>query len=117
MMFNKIKEIRTSNRLSQKEMAKKLGVALSTYQYYERGERIPPSDFVVKLISTFGADPYDLLGVEKPSAVCDPSSLYGDEEIAEIIKWLREYPKDKKLILDLLRGKKAARELAGDVGC
>ncbi len=46
---------------SQKEMAKKLGIATSTYQYYERGERDIPAHIFCQLATTFKVSPLWLL--------------------------------------------------------
>jgi transcriptional regulator with XRE-family HTH domain len=54
----KIKEIRLKRGLSQKDMAKEMEVALSTYQYYERGEREAPSEFTIKLMKRFDVNPF-----------------------------------------------------------
>jgi transcriptional regulator with XRE-family HTH domain len=53
----KIKKIRLNKKLSQKGMADRLGVALRTYQYYERGEREAPTDFTVRLMKEFNVNP------------------------------------------------------------
>lgn len=52
----RIKAVRLNEGLSQIDMAKRLGIAASTFQYYERGERIPPADFIINLITSFGVD-------------------------------------------------------------
>lgn len=53
----KLKIIRQNLSISQKEFAKKLGIALSTYQYYERDERTPSADLIVRLITTIRVNP------------------------------------------------------------
>lgn len=50
-----MKLLRREWKLTQKEMAKKLDIAISTYQYYERGERDIPSTSLMDLTS-FGVD-------------------------------------------------------------
>lgn len=62
----RIKYIRKRLSISQKEMANRLGIAISTYQYYERGEREVPSSILFKL-TTFGFDSrWLLLGEGEP---------------------------------------------------
>lgn len=48
-------KLRLANGLSQKAVADGVGIALRTYQYYERGEREPVLSTLVAL-----ADFYDL---------------------------------------------------------
>lgn len=50
----KIKEFRKAKGLTQQEMAKKLGLALSTYTNYENGYRQIPNDILVQLESMMG---------------------------------------------------------------
>lgn len=52
---------------------------------------------------------------DRPDVISEGVTPYGDEDEAEILRWIRENPKDKKLIASLCRGKKAARELAGGI--
>jgi len=47
----RLKEVR--GRLSQKEIAEKLNVYWNTYARYERGERIPNLDFLIRLHKVF----------------------------------------------------------------
>lgn len=60
-LFDRIKKLRTALGFSQIHMAKSLGIAPSTFQYYERGERPVPSDTLVRLIAEFNVNPDWLL--------------------------------------------------------
>ena len=48
----------------------------------------------------------------KPLTVSEDFAIYkeGDPDLAEILKWLRENPKDKKLILKLIQGRRITKE-------
>ncbi len=59
-IFNRLKILRKSWELTQKNMAARIEIAVSTYQYYERGERDIPSR-VLHRITTFGVNPNWLL--------------------------------------------------------
>jgi transcriptional regulator with XRE-family HTH domain len=59
-LFNRLKQVRKWLRQSQTDMAVKLGIATSTYQHYERGEREIPSPILQKIVS-FGFNPIWLL--------------------------------------------------------
>ena len=48
-MINRIKDLRIDHDLTQKELASKLGMHLTQYQVYERGEVKVPIDFYIDL--------------------------------------------------------------------
>lgn len=126
-LSGRIKKIRLTEKLTQGKMAARMGIALSTYQYYERGERIPPADFLSGLIGAFGVDPNWLLtgkGVVYPGSMsaAETSPAYGasakkenhlahDRELAEIVAWLTESPKQKKLIHQLMVHEKGSKAI------
>lgn len=57
-----LKGLRKDHALTQKELAKKLGLAASTVGMYERGEREPDFETLEKISSIFGVDANTLLG-------------------------------------------------------
>lgn len=52
----KIKQTRISAGLSQKEMAQKLGLSISTYSNYENGHREPPLEIIKAICDIVGTD-------------------------------------------------------------
>ena len=50
-MFRRIKDLRTDHDLTQKKLAEILGMHLTQYQVYERGEVKIPIDFFIKLVT------------------------------------------------------------------
>lgn len=46
-------QLKLERNLLQKEIAKNVGLALRTYQYYETGERKPDSDALIALADYF----------------------------------------------------------------
>ncbi len=56
----KLKELRLKNKLSQKNLAEKIGVAQSSINYWEKGERIPSAKAVQKIADYFNI-PVDYL--------------------------------------------------------
>lgn len=54
-VFIHLKTLRKSWGLTQEDMAIRVKIATSTYQYYERGERDTPSE-VVYILTTFGVN-------------------------------------------------------------
>jgi repressor LexA len=62
MINKRIKQLRTENNLTQKELADYLGLTPKMISFYELGQRIPPSDIIVKLSQKFGVTTDYLLG-------------------------------------------------------
>lgn len=60
-MGHRLSAVRRQKKLSQEEMAERLQVSRSAYQYYERGERDLPASLLLKVFQEFEADPLWLL--------------------------------------------------------
>lgn len=58
-------ELRLSHELSQQEAADGAGVALRTYQYYERGQREPVVSTLVALADFYDLSLDELVGRER----------------------------------------------------
>ena len=58
---DRLSAVRRQAKLSQEEMAEKLGVSRSAYQYYERGERDLTGSLLLKVLEQFGVDPLWIL--------------------------------------------------------
>ena len=56
-------QLKTDNNLLQKDIAQGAGLALRTYQYYEKGERKPDSETIIKLANFFDVSSDYLLGL------------------------------------------------------
>jgi transcriptional regulator with XRE-family HTH domain len=76
-LADRLKKVRSDLSLSQKEMADRLSIALSTYQYYERGQREAPVSFVCKIASFGVSFDWLLTGAGKPytSIESTPSAI------------------------------------------
>ena len=61
---NKLKELRTQNGLTQKQLADQLGVTKSVVSFYERQERTPSPDILRKLAAVFHVSSDFLLGID-----------------------------------------------------
>lgn len=61
-MENNLKKLRTNRGLYQKDIAKILGIAVSTYSYWENGTNEPDQKSLVKLADYFGVTVDYLLG-------------------------------------------------------
>ena len=63
-IFSKrLKELRDEKELSQKEVAARLGVAVSTYANWEQGRRSPSIDDIFNLLCVFGVDANELFDI------------------------------------------------------
>jgi Predicted transcriptional regulators len=60
---NRLQQLKQAKNLLQKDIAKDNDIALRTYQYYERGERKPDSDTIIKLCKYFNVSADYLLGI------------------------------------------------------
>ena len=49
----KLKSLRKSQKLTQQELADRLGVAKSVVSYYESGDRFPSYDVLIKIAHRF----------------------------------------------------------------
>ena len=78
----KLKSLRTSQKLTQQQLADRIGVAKSVVSYYESGDRYPSYDVLVKIARIFHTTTDYLLDVSKDSVI-DVSGL-SDEDIAVI---------------------------------
>lgn len=70
----KLKELRTSQKLTQQQLADRLGVAKSVVSYYESGDRYPSYDVLVRIAHVFHTSTDYLLDVSKEN-VTDVTGL------------------------------------------
>ena len=54
---HRLSAVRRQEKLTQEEMAERLQVSRSAYQYYERGERDLPGSLLLKVFQEFEVDP------------------------------------------------------------
>lgn len=77
-----LKELRLKYKMTQKELADKIGVTKSVISYYELQERSPSPEVLIKLSGIFHVTTDYLLGIEQKHSI-DVSGL-SSEEIAII---------------------------------
>lgn len=70
----KLKLLRTNAKLTQQQLADRLGVAKSIVSYYESGSRYPSYDVLVRIARTFHVTTDYLLDIER-KRVLDVSDL------------------------------------------
>ena len=78
MFSEKLKVLRTAKKMSQKDLADKVGVAKSVVSFYESGDRFPSYDVLIKISRIFNGTTDYLLGVER-ERMLDVSELSEDD--------------------------------------
>ena len=79
---DKLKMLRTGQKMTQQQLATRLGVAKSVVSYYESGDRFPSYDVLIKIAHIFHTTTDYLLDVER-QRVIDVSDL-SEEHIAVV---------------------------------
>lgn len=86
--MEKLKEIRKSKKISQKEFAEHMNVAQNTVSRWETGERLMDSDTLVKAADFFNVSVDYLLGRAKRS-----QTITAAQKSAESMRIIDEYTK------------------------
>lgn len=89
----KLKELRTGQKLTQQQLADRIGVAKSVVSYYEAGERYPSYDVLIRIAHVFHTTTDYLLDVSKDNVI-DVTGL-SQEDIA-VVRTVAEALKRKK---------------------
>lgn len=79
----RLKELRLQYRLTQTQLAERLGVSKSTISYYELLERTPSPDILVRLAEIFNVSLDYLMGLNKKQII-EISNL--NEEDIKLVK-------------------------------
>ena len=61
-LSNRLIELKNSRNLLQKQIAEDTNISLRAYQYYEKNQRFPTSDTLIKLADYFDVSTDYLLG-------------------------------------------------------
>lgn len=91
-MGNKLKELRKQKRLTQKQVADRIGLAISAVSSYEAGSRYPSYDVLIKLARIFHVSTDYLLGMTDKKEI-DVAGL--NEEELEVVSQLVNILKNK----------------------
>lgn len=82
ILGEKLKALRTAKKMSQKELAERIGIAKSVISFYESGDRFPSYDVLIKIARIFNVTTDYLLNVERERTV-NVSGL-SEEDIAAV---------------------------------
>ena len=89
----KLRQLRTTQKLTQQQLATRLGVAKSVVSYYESGDRYPSYDVLIKIARTFHVTTDYLLDVER-TRILDVSDL--SEEDISVLQTVADALRKKK---------------------
>ena len=89
-MGEKLKSLRTENKLTQKQVAERIGLAISAVSSYEAGTRYPSYESLVKLARIYHVSTDYLLGIASTRNI-DVSGLNDNEieVVAQLVDMLR----------------------------
>jgi transcriptional regulator with XRE-family HTH domain len=102
MFHDKLKELRQLKNLTTDEVAQNIGVSGSAYRNYERGERSPSFELLVKLADFYGVTTDYLLG-RAPAP--DPFADLGLDAASEqdmLAQYMSFKPEIRAMIMDVL---------------
>lgn len=66
---NKLKELRIAQKMTQQQLADRIGVAKSVVSYYESGDRCPSYDVLIRIAHIFHTSTDYLLDYDKENVV------------------------------------------------
>ena len=89
-----LKELRLKHKMTQKELADKIGVTKSVISYYELQERSPSPEILIKLSRIFHVTTDYLLGIEHTHTI-DVSNL-SSEQLTVIEQLIKLFENDDK---------------------
>ena len=90
-MGDKLKSLRIEKKLTQKQVADRIGLAISAVSSYESGSRSPSYDVLVKLARMFHVSTDYLLGITDKRNI-DVTGLNDNEIelVLQLVEMLRE---------------------------
>lgn len=90
-MGNELKSLRTERKLTQKQVADRIGLAISAVSSYESGLRYPSYDVLVKLARIFHVSTDYLLGITDKRSIDVTGLTDGEiEVISQLVNMLRQ---------------------------
>ena len=96
--YNIMRKLRKERKLTQKELAEKLGIGESTYCGYENFSREPSYELLIKIADFFGVSLDYLLGHQIPGIACTMSP----EELEVLKKYYNMSVHSRNLVNQLI---------------
>lgn len=97
-----IKELRTNQKLTQKELAESLNLTPKMVSFYELGQRTPPSDIIIKLSKIFDVSTDYLLGITSSDNQSSETENQISAEDLELLQKIKNLPPEKKKAIEIL---------------
>ncbi len=96
---NIFKRLRVSSRMTQAEIAEKLGISRSTIGMYETGAREPDFNTLEKIADLFNVDTDYLLGRSNKTEILPETvgQYYINDDARDMAQFLFEHPEHKVL--------------------
>lgn len=108
MLAQRLKELRFEHKITQQEMASKLGISRSTLAGYESENKQPSYDILLKISNVFNISTDYLLGssnntlsdsnIESSSVIISDEDLLSSPEEKRLLKAYRALGDDSKII-------------------
>lgn len=97
MIADRIKQVRERNKMTQAELAKRIGITRSGVNAWEMGISVPSTQYIVELAQMFNVSTDYLLGVEKTLSI-DATGLYESDVmvVQELVEHLRRKNRDDR---------------------
>lgn len=86
---DKIKELRSLRKWSQKELGSRIGVAQSQITDYERGLKYPSTETLIKIARIFSVSLDYLVGISDDIGKLDEEEIVNDPDILRIVNKVR----------------------------
>lgn len=102
---DKIKQLRIEKNLSQKELAKTIGLSEKTISHYESGYSEPSLEIIIKLVDYFGISTDYLIGTESEDGQIETTHFGNEisEDEQELLDKIRKLNKrDYKTVVMLI---------------
>lgn len=107
--MNRIKELRTENKITQADLAKVLKISDRAVGYYESGEREPDQDTLLQIADYFDVSVDYLLGRTNIRNTSESNNEEIQVAFSSGFAGLNE--ENKKLAVDIIAGLKAKQDL------
>lgn len=72
----RIRYYRNKNRITMKQLAERIGVSEQAIGNYERGDRTPSTQILIKIANALGVDTIDLLDIKKDGTPRSTPGVY-----------------------------------------
>jgi transcriptional regulator with XRE-family HTH domain len=80
LLGNRIRDRRTAQKISQKDLATEVGVSPSAINQYEKGEKIPSTSTLIRLAEVLDVSSDYLLGAS------DKDEIFLNKKVAQVFK-------------------------------